>query len=257
MVIQAAWLRRIAELPELQDGSSLAAMLLATYSLLYFSALRPNHFSPNTATNADTDKLLQWGHIIPFSNDGTEAIFIRVPHTKTRKQVNAKPLCDSVSCLCDASIHQSRDPLCPVHALLRWSRVTPAKSPRDPVVLLPSGHVFKRDAFNKLVHRHVYAALPYLDERTRCSVARAIALKSWRSGSGTQQISSNAPVLQVTHKMDHASPKTTLKSYYQPSTTALIQASQPLAQAIVRTRRGPLTSTVTPSARRNPARPNY
>lgn len=196
-------------------------MMLATCSLMWFTALRAGHFSPKSATEDGQKHLIQWAHVHPydavsFTVPRPAAHFI-VPSSKSAQAESASTFTTATCCICegaegDADEQRALRLLCPVHALERWRRVAPGHSRYiccDPASGLP----ILRTRFNRELRAALDVALGYLPDADRAAIIKGLSAKSWRSGAGTAIVTATNAGFVAAAFLGHSDPKVT-KQYY-------------------------------------------
>ena len=139
-------------------------MMLATCSLMWFTALRAGHFSPQDLTGGGRKHLLQWAHVHPydavsFAVPRPAAHFI-VPSSKSSQAEAASTFTTATCCICEGAAGDAKERrdlrlLCPVHALERWRRVAPGRSRY--VCCDPASSRRRRDDSSRRTSTHTYS----------------------------------------------------------------------------------------------------
>lgn len=194
-------------------------MMLSVLSLLWFTALRPGHFSPKSDTPEGFKHMLQWAHGRPYqtvcNGSSRDALHIVVPSTKSAQKNEQSAWTTAVCCICesadaDADERRALCRVCPTHSLDRWRRVAPKT---DYVFSLPDGKPFLRHAFNKELRRGLRLALSYLDSDALETIVSQISAKSFRSGAATVIVTAGNADFIAADFLGHSDPKIT-KQYY-------------------------------------------
>eukprot|EP01043_Picozoa_sp_COSAG02_P067665 COSAG02_NODE_10956_length_1825_cov_0.960603_1_plen_289_part_10 len=98
-------------------------MMLATFSLMWFSALRVGHFSPKDHSDDACKHLMLWEHVDPYPSHAygvaRNAAHFLIPSMKSSQKEVAKDFTTSTCCICegvDGSAEERRDLrlLCPI-----------------------------------------------------------------------------------------------------------------------------------------------
>ena len=212
-------LRRLAQV---YDSSSwFDKMMLSMLSLLWFTALRPGHFSPQSVTPKGLKHMLEWSHGRPYRtkcNGATrDALHIYVPSNKTAQKNEQAAWSTAVCCICtgiDAGSkeRQALRRVCPTHALQRWRRVAPLSTF---VFTRPGGQFFLRESFNRELRRGLRLALSYLDEAALDTIIAQISAKSFRSGAATVIVTAGNADFVAADFLGHSDPRITKKYYHK------------------------------------------
>jgi hypothetical protein len=198
-------------------------MMLATCSLMWFTALRAGHFSPQARTPKGMQHMVQWAHIHPydavsFTVPRPAAHFI-VPSAKSTQAEVATTFTTATCCICegaDGDAQELRDLrlLCPIHALERWRRAAPGRSKYvccDP----GTGQPILRTQFNRELRAALDIALDYLPEEDRAAIIATLSAKSWRSGAGTAIVTATNAGFIAAAFLGHSDEKVTKKYYHK------------------------------------------
>ena len=206
-------LRRLALV---YDSSSwFDKMMLSMLSLLWFTALRPGHFSPQSVTPKGLKHMLEWSHGRPYRttcNGATrDALHIYVPSNKTAQKNEQAAWSTAVCCICTDIDAGSKDRqalrrVCPTHALQRWRRVAPLSTF---VFTRPGGQFFLRESFNRELRRGLRLALSYLDEAALDTIIAQISAKSFRSGAATVIVTAGNAYFVAADFLGHSDPRIT------------------------------------------------
>lgn len=197
-------------------------MMRATFSQLWFTALRPGHFSPQSTSAEHTKHLMEWAHIRPYTatanGSSRRTNHIWVPSDKANQAQQSSSWTTATCCICqgadaDAEARRALRLLCPTCSLEHWRRAAPASSPY--VCCLPDGRPFLRQAFNAEMRRGLRIALDYLDEREREAIVKQLSLKSIRSGAATAVVTAGNAGLIAADFLHHGDPKITQKYYHK------------------------------------------
>jgi hypothetical protein len=221
------------------SSSAFDKMMLATCSLMWFTALRAGHFSPQSNSQDDCKHLLEWAHVEPYDSVafGTPrpALHCLVPTAKTHQEESATPWTTATCCICegaDGDPDELRDLrlLCPVHSLERWRRV----APESPYVCCDctTGAPITRTAFNKELRRALDVALSYIPAAERAEIIKCLSAKSWRSGAGTAIVTATNAGFVAAAFLGHDDQKTTKRYYHKGGDAERLQLVGPLTDEL-------------------------
>ena len=223
------------------ESSPWHKLTLTVASLMWFSALRPGHFSPQSNAEGDCKHLLQWANVITYDELGGElplpAAHFSIPSGKTRQKQRNADWSTATCCICEGASGSKAERLvlhrlCPICSLERWRKVAPPSSKF--VICKPNGSLWLRDAFNKELRRGLRQALfhdgmpPDFIEQ----VIAKLASKSWRSGAATVIVTAGTAPMIAADFLGHGDPKITQTYYNKAGDTQRLALARPLAAAL-------------------------
>ena len=98
-------LRRLAAV--YNSGSAWDAMWLSTWSQVWFTTLRPGHFSPQSTATKHMKHMLEWAHIQPTRSYSTgvprQALHYFVPSAKNRQHESSEDWSTATCCICEGA----------------------------------------------------------------------------------------------------------------------------------------------------------
>lgn len=217
-------------------------LMLCLISNMWFSALRPGHFSPSSDSAKHMKHLLEWSFIQPYSDQANgvsrTAHHFMIPSAKSRHNGNRKEWSTATCCICegiDASADDRRRLrlLCPVCSLERWRLVAPRSRY---VSTLPSGKWFYRDAFNKELRRALRLSLNsvMMDSNLVDEIVARLSAKSWRSGASTAVVTAGTAAFIAADFLGHMGTDILQKHYNKAGDEQRLLLAKPLAQGLLR-----------------------
>ena len=232
-------LRRLALV--YSSDSPFDKMMLATASLMWFTALRAGHFSPSSLSANDMKHMLEWAFIEPymaaFCRAQRAALHFLIPTAKPRQAEESSAWSTATVCICEgvdctSEEHRHLRLLCPVCALERWRRAAPAGCKY--VCCVPStGEPMLREAFNAELRRALDIALDYLDDDVRGHIVKQLSAKSWRSGAATAVVTAGNAGFIAAAFLGHGDTKTTKQFYHKSGDDERRQLAAPLAAGLL------------------------
>ena len=208
---------------------------------MWFSALRPGHFSPQSSSSDHCKHLLKWANVVTYQELGgvfpRPAAHFSIPSAKTRQKQRNADWSTATCCICEGAPgtkaeHILLQRLCPICSLERWRKVAPASC--DYVICKPNGSLWLRDAFNKELRRGLRQAL-FLDGMPPDFIEQVIAKlasKSWRSGAATVIVTAGTAPMIAADFLGHTDPKIIQSYYNKAGNSQRLALAQPLATAL-------------------------
>eukprot|EP01043_Picozoa_sp_COSAG02_P012527 COSAG02_NODE_483_length_21396_cov_20.544801_17_plen_466_part_00 len=231
------------------SDSNFDVLMRAVMSLMWFTALRPGHFSPDSHKSNDMKHLLEWAFIIPYSasalGSSRTVMHFTIPSAKQNQKESAQDWSTATACICanfndECSASEMADltALCPVCALERWRRRRALLGSGPPgysqfVFVDPrSGLPILRSRFNQILRDALELALDHLPEEERREVIKMISAKSWRSGAGTQIVTEGNAGFVAAAFLAHGQVDITQKYYHKGGDLERLQVLPALADSL-------------------------
>jgi hypothetical protein len=177
-------------------------MMRSMGALMWFSALRPCHFSPETLKPKDMKHLLEWQFLRPYQVTASRVLRtilnLHIPSMKQHQKEAAKDWSTATACICAGFTDCTQEEfvqltaLCPVCALERWrQRVARLRLPTleftNFVFFDPrTGKPILRSRCNEMIREALDVALAHIPQEDRERIVKMLSMKSWRSGVGTE-----------------------------------------------------------------------
>ena len=214
-------------------------MMLATFSLLWFTALRAGHFSPKDLSDDACKHLMEWEHIDPYQSYALgvprSAAHFLIPSMKQNQKERAKDFTTSTCCICEGMEGDEQERhdlklLCPMCSLERWRRV----APDSPYVCCDcvTGKPFLRSRLTKELRRALDIALFYIDEADRKKIISLIAPKSFRSGAATAIVTATNAGFIAAAFLGHGNTQVTKQYYHKGDDGERLQLIGPLSNGL-------------------------
>ena len=230
--------RRLAQV--YSSGSPYDKMWLATFSQLWFTALRVGHFSPRDDSADGMKHLVEWEHIVPCEEFSCgvprPANHYFVDSAKNRQKEDGESWSTATCCICEG-VEASEDELqaltalCPVCALERWRLVSPDSTY---VCCNPdTGKPIKQGTFNKELRRALNKALDYIPQVDREAIIKQLSAKSFRSGAATAIVTAGNAGFVAAAFLGHSDPKITKKYYHKGGDSERLQVAPALAAGLM------------------------
>ena len=224
------------------DGSPASIRLLMAASLLWFTALRPGHLSPNGTARKHVRHLMKWEHLHPYTTaSGRAAIHVYVPTAKTRRDQQSKPWSTAFMCICckppsgisSTQLRRLRL-LCPVCAINRWHHVAPASV--YVCVRLNDACPVQRNKFNTELRDGLRQALALssITPSLIDAVVVRISVKSIRSGAITEVITEGIADFVAADFAGHTNTATTQTYYNKAGDAQRFVAAPALTAGLIR-----------------------
>ena len=224
------------------SGSSFDLMMLAVMSNMWFTALRPGHFSPDSRKPEACKHMLQWGFLHPYKVGVTTVMRLDVPTAKNAQAESASPWATATACICQGYTdctpeeHEELSRLCPTCSLFRWHAVYPAakvKGSHDFVFVDPaSGEPILRSRFNQILRDALAQAFSHLPPEELEQVLKMFSAKSWRSGAGTVLVTAGSSGLVAAAFLAHGCVEITQKYYHKGGDFERLQQGAILAGSL-------------------------
>ena len=227
------------------SGSSFDTMMLSMVSLMWFTALRPGHFSPESLQPKHLKHMLAWGFCVPYQahafGTARSSLHLRVPTAKSNQAEQAAPWSTATACICesfyDCTEAEWNDlhALCPVCALERWRQSFPTSAQYQQYVFVEpaTGAPILRSRFNKVLRAALEQALYYLPPAERAAVLQQLSAKSWRSGAGTELVTTGNAGFVAAAFLAHGCPEITQKYYHKSGDQERLQLLPALAGGLL------------------------
>ena len=225
------------------SDSDFDLFMKALMSLMWFSALRPCHFSPESLSEDDMKHLLQWlffeRYKISALGSRRAALHCEIPTAKQNQAEKAAPWCTATACICesyDCSPEEFADltAFCPVCALERWRCRVPHSSRFGQYVFLnpATAEPVLRNQLNKWIRSALDIALQHLPAEERDRVVAQLSMKSWRSGAGTEIVTGGNAGFIAAAFLAHSSPDVTQRYYHKGGDHERLQVLPALADSV-------------------------
>lgn len=218
----------------------------ANIALMWFTALRPGHFSPESLLPEHMKHLLEWQFLDKYMAKGLGSsrptLHLEIPSSKNNQSTRATPWSTATACICasyDCSPEEYEDltALCPVCALERYRSCVPSFPGTEfsnLVFLDPaSGKPMLRNKFTRCLREAINLGLSHLPLETREYVVRQLAPKSWRSGAGTALVTAGNAGFIAAAFLHHESPDITQKYYHKGGAAERLQCLPDLANPLI------------------------
>ena len=213
------------------SGSPFDLLMLAVVSNMWFTALRPGHFSPESLSSNHCKHMLEWGFLHPYKVGNTTVMRLDVPSAKNAQKEGAAGYSD-----CTPEEHAELTRLCPTCSIFRWHQVYPAAKVRgkhDFVFVDPaSGLPILRSRFNQILRDALAQAFAHLPEEELEQVLKMFSAKSWRSGAGTVLVTEGSSGLVAAAFLAHGCPDITQKYYHKGGDLERLQQGAILAASL-------------------------
>lgn len=185
--------------------------------LLFYTGLRPGHLLPKSTSHKHCRNLVRFSSCLVETGDGRPVLSIEVRAAKG--MLDNHDLMEVVPAECICTPGGPEEPLCPVHAYLRWrdQYAPPCREGQEQWLTTwdETGRLFLREAFSRHLRRalreHVFCSI---SAEMRERIVQMIAPRSFRIGTGTALAGdSTISDVQLSVAMMHKNVQTTRTSY--------------------------------------------